>query len=776
MPVNIGPRIGIEGEAEYRKQINSIIQQAKTLASEMQAVTSAFGKNTTAQEKATATGKVLEKQIDVQRQRVQALTDMLDRAAKETGDTSNETLKWRQAVNEATAELNRMERQLDESADATDDLGDEMADAEPKVSKLGDSLRNDLAAAAKASAAAIAGAITALGAFAKVGVDYNSQMEQYTTNFTTMLGSQEEAVKKVEELKEFAASTPFSMDDLAQATQTLLAFGVESENSTDRLRQLGDIALGDQDKMQRLATAFGKVTAQGKVTGETVQQMIDAGWNPLILISEMASETMEQTQKRMSQGAISVEELEAAMEAATTGSGQFAGGMEAASQTMAGMISTLKDNAQALAGEVFQPLSDTLKEMVSLIIEEVSAISSAFKSGGMSGAMKAFGSAFSDGMQMMLSQIPAVTDAVMQLISALGKSLMDNLPSFAKTAVQIVQQLAAGFTQAFPAFKSVSGELFNNLITGLQENLPQMISGGLDALLAFSSGLRENAGQLVDSARTLIQTLWDGTITALPDLIAKVPLIVSNIAGVINDNAPKFIATAAELIGKFAVGLIENIPVIIANLLQIIAAIVDTITAFNWINFGKTIISSFAKGIENAGGNVLKGIKNTLNAGIEWLKNLPSEALKWGKDMIQGFADGIMSKAHAILDGVKSIANSIRSFLHFSRPDTGPLRNYETWMPDMMRGLAGGIRKNAWRVQGALDDATGGWSIPAPLVPAMGFAGGGAGEYGAAGSTIRVGSITQHIYGVEGQDVKELARIVMDELETKVQQIGGAWT
>ena len=201
-------------------------------------------------------------------------------------------------------------------------------------------------------------------------------MEQYTTNFTTMLGSQESAVQKVQELKEFAASTPLSMDDLAKGTQTLLAFGVESENSTGILRQLGDIALGDADKMQRLSTAFGKATAAGKVTGDTVQQMIDAGWNPLIQISQSAGETMEETQKRMSAGAISVEELQAAMEAVTTGTGQFAGGMEAASHTTQGLMSTLEDNAKALLGradivcEAFDN-AECKAMLVNLVSEEV---------------------------------------------------------------------------------------------------------------------------------------------------------------------------------------------------------------------------------------------------------------------------------------------------------------------------------------------------------------------------------------------------------------------
>ena len=170
----------------------------------------------------------------------------------------------------------------------TGDYEKGLEDASGKTSSFADKLKTGLATAAKVGTAAIGAASTAIVALGKIGLDYNSQMEQYTTNFTTMLGSQEAAVQKVEELKKFAASTPLSMDDLAKGTQTLLAFGVESENSTGILRQLGDIALGDADKMQRLSTAFGKATAAGKLSGDTVQQMIDAGWNPLIQISQAA--------------------------------------------------------------------------------------------------------------------------------------------------------------------------------------------------------------------------------------------------------------------------------------------------------------------------------------------------------------------------------------------------------------------------------------------------------------------------------------------------------
>lgn len=617
-------------------------------------------------------------------------------------------------------------------------------DAGGKTHSFANKLKTGLATAAKVGAAAIGAATTAIGFLGKIGLDYNSQMEQYTTNFTTMLGSQEAAVKKVDELRKFAASTPLSMDDLASATQTLLAFGVNADESTGILRQLGDIALGDADRMQRLSTAFGKATAQGKLTGEIVQQMIDAGFNPLIQISEAAGETMEETQKRMSAGAISVEELEAAMEAVTTGTGQFAGGMEAASHTMQGMFSTLEDNARALAGEVFQPVSDELtNNILPLAIESVDKISEAFQTDGISGAIGAFGEVLSDGLAMVVDYAPMLLDAGMRLLGALGEGLLANLPALADGAMEIISVLADGIMDALPMLTQAAIDIIGRLTQGLAENLPQMLESGLQMLLEFSGSLRENAALLVDAAIALIQTLADGLIEALPAMIETVPLIVSNIANIINDNAPKLLATAAELIWQLVTGLIDSIPVILENMPQIIAAIWDTITAINWVSLGSKLIDGIANGIKAMTAGLKETVKNLMQHPIDFITGLVADfrvmggkliqflssgisgmastafnailniansitdkvfglinaAKGWGVDMIQGFVNGIASMIGRVIDTVKGLADKVRGFLHFSRPDEGPLRDYETWMPDFMKGLAKGIDANAWRVE-----------------------------------------------------------------------------
>ena len=108
------------------------------------------------------------------------------------------------------------------------------------------------------------------------------------------MGDAAAAAAKVEELKELGAKTPFELGDLADATQTLLAFNVSAEESTEILTMLGDISLGNVEKLESLTRAYGKMNASQKVTLEDINMMIDAGFNPLLVVAEQTGETMEE--------------------------------------------------------------------------------------------------------------------------------------------------------------------------------------------------------------------------------------------------------------------------------------------------------------------------------------------------------------------------------------------------------------------------------------------------------------------------------------------------
>lgn len=198
----------------------------------------------------------------------------------------------------------------------------------------------------------------------KSGVDYNATMESYLTNFKVMLGSEEAAAAKLSEIRKMAASTPFTLDDLTGGTQTLLQFGIAADDTTGVLQRLGDISLGNAEKLQTLTRAYGKMSSAHKVTLENVNMMIDAGFNPLNQICEATGESMSDLYKRISDGSVSFEELQYAVQAATSEGGQFYNGMLEASQTFSGRMSTLKDNVSALTGELTSGLFAALGDLV----------------------------------------------------------------------------------------------------------------------------------------------------------------------------------------------------------------------------------------------------------------------------------------------------------------------------------------------------------------------------------------------------------------------------
>jgi len=203
------------------------------------------------------------------------------------------------------------------------------------------------------------------------GINYNATMETFSANLTTLLnGNQQEADKLLNSLKEMANTTPFETTALVKATQTMLGFGIEVDKSQKYLKQLGDISMGDAQKLESLTLAFSQVSSAGKLSGQDLLQMINSGFNPLNIISQKTGESMASLKERMGEGALSAEEVAQALEWATEEGGLFYGAMDKASQTTQGKLSTLKDEFNSAVGElttgllpVFTKLIDKLTEM-----------------------------------------------------------------------------------------------------------------------------------------------------------------------------------------------------------------------------------------------------------------------------------------------------------------------------------------------------------------------------------------------------------------------------
>lgn len=215
--------------------------------------------------------------------------------------------------------------------------------------------------------------VAAGGAMVKLAMD----MEQTISVFETLLGSEKNAQKMISDIQKLAAETPLTTKGLVDNAKLLLNFGYDAEKIIPSLRMLGDIAGGNQQRFDMLALAFAQVQSQGKLMGQDLLQMVNAGFNPLKIISEQTGISMSRLKDRMSKGKISFEMVEKAMLKATSAGGKFNGLMQRQSQTTAGRLSTLQDNVELLAiklGNTLLPHASALIEKIIVLVDKFAAL------------------------------------------------------------------------------------------------------------------------------------------------------------------------------------------------------------------------------------------------------------------------------------------------------------------------------------------------------------------------------------------------------------------
>ena len=204
---------------------------------------------------------------------------------------------------------------------------------------------------------------------AGIGMSIRKGMEAdlQQANITTLLrGDVEKAKALYAQLSDYGVKTPYDKAGLIEAQKTMMSLGLSSEFAFGKLKNIGDIAMGDAQKMQSLSLAFAQATSAGKLQGQDLMQMINAGFNPLQVISERTGESMAQLKERMSKGGISAQELAQAFEWATDKQGLFYQGAEKAGQTLSGKFNKMMDSITELALKVYEAISPVLSPLVDL--------------------------------------------------------------------------------------------------------------------------------------------------------------------------------------------------------------------------------------------------------------------------------------------------------------------------------------------------------------------------------------------------------------------------
>ena len=306
-------------------------------------------------------------------------------------------------------------------------------------------------------------------------------------------------------------------------------------------------------------------------------------------------------------------------------------------------------------------------------------------------------------------------------------------------AIAVWEALKEFFTAAWEAIKTTAVTVWNaikDFFTGLWEGIKNIFTTVVNAISTFLTNawnaIKNTVTTVFNAIKTFFTTIWNG----IKSVITTVVTAISTFLTTAWNGIKTAITTVLNAI-KTAVTTVWN--GIKNTITTIVNAIKNAVTTA-WNNI-KSAVSNAANAIKNAVSNafnaMLNGIKNVcgniygavkggFDKAINFVKNLASEAFKWGADFIGGIVNGIKSMIGKVGEAVSSVADKIRSFLHFSVPDEGPLTDYESWMPDFIGGLAKGIEKSRGMIEQAMQGVTGDMTITPRVMAAQGgYSGGG---------------------------------------------------
>lgn len=221
---------------------------------------------------------------------------------------------------------------------------------------------NNIDAAFRKVGMTIAGVFTAQKAldFGRSILAVRKEIESFEISFRTLLGNKEKADAMFSQIRDFAAKTPLQLKDLSSAAQTMLSFNIDEADIMPMLRSIGDISMGDTQKLQSLTLAFAQMSSTGKLMGQDLLQMINAGFNPLSVIAEKTGKSIGTLKDEMSKGAISADTVKQAFIDATAEGGKFHGMLEQQSQGIEGSISNLQGAIDDMMNDLGTAMQDTL--------------------------------------------------------------------------------------------------------------------------------------------------------------------------------------------------------------------------------------------------------------------------------------------------------------------------------------------------------------------------------------------------------------------------------
>lgn len=683
----IGPKIGLDGEKEFRAQLNGINETLRTLDTELKKTASEFEDNADSQEALTRQNEILNKEIEQQEKKLTEVKKALEYSKKEYGESATQTQKWQRVLNNTETDLNKLRSQVkknesainsmdsavekaDDSVDELGDSADSAADKTSKLSKVAGGMKTGFTAAAAGVGAvvgAVAGGVSAINNIAEETREYREDMGKLTTAFETAGISQEAATDTYKEFFSVLGEEDRSVEAVNHLAK-LTTSQKDLEKWTDICAGVWG-TFGDSLPIEGLTEAANETAKTGTVTGVLADALNWAGVSEDDFNEQLAKCSTEQERASLITNTLNGLYKEAA-ENYREANGAIIDARKAQSELT---------DATAKLGEAAEPVSTTFKYMGAEILNSI--VPGVQKMGeGLNGILsgdessgKLLGEGLANIFNALIEQInnmlPVVEEILNTFIPQLLESIIQQSPALLQSGMSILYSLVQGILNELPSLLQTGLVIITYLAESIAAYTNELIPTIVNIVLELVKVLTEpnTLTNLIMAAVELILALGQGLVDAIPQLVTVIPIIIENLVTTIISLLPELIPVAIQIISTLGQGLIQNVGLLLSAVPMLIESLIN-------------------------------GFLNS---------EAFSDAENWGKDFIQNIIDGILSMITNIKDAVSNVAETIASYLHFSVPDKGPLVSVPKWMPDMINEMTKGIYANEDKLKTAAGSLAG---------------------------------------------------------------------
>ena len=757
MADNFGLKIGLEGEKEFKKALSEINQSFKVLGSEMKVVTSQFDKNDNSVQALTARNQVLNKEIEAQKQKIETLRAALANASESFGENDRRTQSWQIQLNNATAALNDMERELDRNnaaldeaeremddvADSADDMEEEIDDAgdaadksSGKFEKFGSVLKGIGAAMGAVAVAAGAAAVSlgkeviaayadyeqlvggvdtlfkessqelqtyAANAYKTAGMSANDYMETVTSfsaSLISSLGGDTEAAVKYADM----AITDMSDNANKMGTDMELIQNAYQGFAKQNYTMLDNLKLGyggTKTEMERLL-ADAQAISGIEYNIDSYADVVEA----IHVIQDsmgIAGATAAEAENTISG---SINSLQAALQNMLVGFGDANADMNMLCQNM---VDALKN--------VIKNVTPVIENMVKVLPTVTDALLTAFAD-LLPSLLDTVTQLFTQILNTILTLLPQLIPAAVSAIMTIVQALIDNLPLLVDAAVQLVVSLVEGIGSALPQLIPAAVQAIVTIVQGLIENLPMILDAALQLIMGLAEGLLTAIPILIEALPSIILAIVDFIIGAIPQIIeagiqlltslvsalpeiitaivAAIPQIIEGIITAVLDSIPQLIQAGIDLLVSLIQALPEIITTIVAAIPEIIVSIVNALinSIPQIVQAGVQLLVSLIKNLPTIIVEIVKAVPQIISGLVSAFGKGVSQLAEVGANLVRGLWQGIQSLASWLWNKVSGWISSIWDGICDFFGIASPSKEMG-WVGEMLvEGLAGAINAN----------------------------------------------------------------------------------